>query len=291
MTEVNEKFFLERLYDVIRKLSGIAKTQNFRFQQKWNEYLSQIEVKPHLIRQIPLDKDKFISDIDYRIETLKIMSNAVADGYHAIKNLLKALYGEYFNSKIFKTKYSKKDQTKIKYLIAKEILGNLIQYNKIDHETVPLKYNILARNYTMIKLKSQNDEEILKNMNKIFNDELDMETIRSKMKEIEKDGIISITKKDNENQYTIEDGFELSEEGQKKYNESLNLLINWPTNFWRSFYNIRELNITPSSQIKNHELLEEILSRCATQGFGPVDYVFKNLIKYFEEIKEEASKK
>ncbi|MFO7795066.1 MAG: hypothetical protein ACQERB_15005 [Promethearchaeati archaeon] len=285
MTEINEKFFLERLYDVIRKLVGIAKTQNFRFQQKWNEYLSQIDVKPHLIRQIPLDKDKFLSDIDYRIKTLEIMSNAVADGYHAIKNLLKALYGEYFSSKIFKTKYSKEDQTKIKYLVAKEILGNLIQYNKIDHETVPLKYNILARNYTMIKLKSQKDEEILKNMNKIFNDELDMETIQSKMKEIEKDGIISIEKKDDENYYTIEDGLELSEEGQKKYNESLSLLINWPTNFWRSFYNIRELNITPSSQIKNHELLEEILSRCATQGFGPVDYVFKNLIKYFEEIK------
>jgi len=288
LTEINKDVFLEKLYNVIKKLSGIAKTQTFRFKQKWDEYLSDVEIKPQLVRQIQIEKEKFLNNLDYRIKTLKVVSNAVVDGYYSIKTLLEALYNDYFNSKTFKTKYSKEDQIKIKYLVAKEILGNLIQYNKIDHETVPLKYNIIARNYTLIKLKGQNDTSILKNMNKIFNDELDIKKIQSTMKEIEKDGIISIETKNGKNHYILEKELELSEDGSKKYSEGLHLLINWPTNFWRSFYNIRELNITASPSIKYHDFLNKILARSATQGFSPTDFVFKNLIKYFEKIREKG---
>ena len=54
------------------------------------------------------------------------------------------------------------------YLAAREILGNLVQYNKMDHESVPIKYNIIARNYTIIKLNGQTDEEILICGNKVI---------------------------------------------------------------------------------------------------------------------------
>lgn len=288
MTEINEEEFLVRLYDVIRKLSSIAKTQGFRFQQKWNEYLSEIDIEPHLVRQIPLDKEKFLNDIDYRIKTLKTVSNAFVDGYYSIKTLLKALYEDYFNSEKFKSKYSEENQIIIKYLVAKEILGNLIQYNKMDHKTVPLKYNLIARNYTLMKFKVQDDDSILRNMNKIFEDELDLKKVKSTMKEVEKDGIISIKKENKKNHYILEKELELSGEAENTFNQSLHLLVNWPTNFWRSFYNIRELNITPSQEMKDHAFLDKTLSRTATQGFGPCDYVFKNLIKYFEKLKTQS---
>lgn len=287
MTKATKDEFLDKLFKVIKKLAGIAKTQGFRFQDKWKEYLSDVNTKPHLIRPISLDEEKFFNDIEYRIETLKTVSNAIVDGYYSIKTLLQALYDDYFKSESFKIKYPHEDQIKIQYIVAKEILGNLIQYNKIDHKTVPLKYNIIARNYTLIKLKGQNDKSILSNMNKIFNDELDIQRIQSTMKAIEQDGIISIQKKNGKNLYVLEKELELSDDAKKKYNEGLHLLVNWPTNFWRSFYNIRELNITPAPSIKHHDFLSKVLSRSATQGFGPADYVMKHLVKYFEKLRDE----
>ncbi|MBD3194183.1 MAG: hypothetical protein GF317_03955 [Candidatus Lokiarchaeota archaeon] len=286
MTELNNKEFLIRLSDIVAKLSSIAKTQSFRLKQKWDDYLHNSSIEPYLIRTIPIDKSKFVNDNKYRIEILNITIQALADGFHAIKTLLKTIYESYFYSELFINEFSEQDQLIIKYLVAKEILGNLIQYNKLDHETVPLKYNVVARNYSLIKLKAQKDKRILENMNKIFgNQKLELSTIQNILKEIEKDGLIKITKKDdNSNLYEIKNELILSDEGQEKYNQYLSPLIVWPTNLWRSFYNIRELNITPAQDIKNRETLEKILSRSATQGFSATNNVFQNLLKYYQNI-------
>ena len=289
MTELSKKEFLNRLLEKIKKLSSIAKTQTFRFQQKWNDFLDKTDIKPHLVRNIPIEEEKFLNDIDYRISTLKLVSQAITDGFYSIKSLIEALYKSYFNSDMFKQQYSEEDQLKVKYLVAKEILGNLIQYNKLDHETIPLKYNVIARNYTLLKLKVQSDKSIIDNMNKIFNNELNLGQIQSVLKEVEADGIISIEQQNDENFYKLKNELKLSEEGEKSYTQSIYQLIIWPTNFWRSFYNIRELNITPGQDIEDKDFLQTVLSRSATQGFGPTDYVFKNLIKYYEKIKEELS--
>ena len=285
MSEITEKEFLDILTNVIEKLSNIAKTQRYRFQQKWEEILGHIEVKPHLIRQILFEKEKFIKDNEYKLKTLKTVSNAFIDGYYAIKSLLEALYLEYFNSAIFKKMYPQQDQLKIKYIVAKEVLGNLIQYNKMDYETIPLKYNIIARNYTLLKFNIKTDEAILKNMNKIFRKTpLSLEKIHSIIEEIQRDGLISITEENNQYSYKLESTLELSPEGNILYDENLAQLITWATNLWRSFYNIRELNITPSQPIPHHEFLSKILSHSSTQGFSSANYVFTNLIKYFEMV-------
>jgi len=287
MTGNTKEVFMERLCQVLKKLSSIANTQSSRFNQKWNEILTNVEKEPHLVRQFKIDKDKFMNDIDYRIECLKTVDQAVIDGFYSIKTLLEALYNSYFKTNAFKNTYSKGDRLTIKYLIAKEILGNLIQYNKMDHKTVPLRYNIMARNYTTIKLVGQSDDEILANMNKIFHkNPLSLEKIKEVMKKIADDGIINIEEKDEGSFYTLKKELELSDEGFKIYEENLLSLILWPTQFWRSFYNIRELNFTPDDDIEHSEFLTKVLSRAATQGFTPVDYVLKNLVKYFEKIKE-----
>ncbi|TXT53492.1 MAG: hypothetical protein BAJALOKI2v1_940001 [Promethearchaeota archaeon] len=286
MTEINEETFLIKLYEVIKKLSGIAKTQSFRFEQKWEENLSKLQKDPHVIRPIPIEKDKFLQDIDYRIQVLKAVEEATVDGFYAIKSLLEALYHNYFKSEEFKKEYLNRDAIVLKYLVAKEILGNLIQYNKMDHETVPLKYNIMARNYTMIKLSGIDEVEILQNLKKL-KISLSEEKLIKIMKSIEEDGIISITEENQHYHFEIKNPLELSPEALKKYNATLYPLVAWPTQFWRSFYNIRELNFTPPNDIKYRDFLSSILSRSATQGFGPTNYVFKNLRKYFEKRKRQ----
>ncbi|TFG24345.1 MAG: hypothetical protein EU529_04585 [Promethearchaeota archaeon] len=252
----------------------------------WNEHLKKFNDTPHKIRQIPLNEENFLKDIDYRIKILKIVEASQVDGFYAIKSILETIYNLYFNSDLFKNTFSLIDQKMIEYMTAREILGNLIQYNKMDHETVPLKYNIMARNYLLIKLKGQVDVDILENMKKL-NLDLDLVELDKIMDEIVADGLINKEKQEDKYFYKLEKELKLSEEGEIKFNESgIRAIIQWPTQFWRSFYNLRELNITVEENVKHRDFLHQILSKSATQGFGPTNFVIKNLIKYFEKIKE-----
>ena len=288
MTNCTEQEFIERLYDVVNKLCSIAKSQSYRFKAKWDAYLKPFNDNPHLIRPIPLNKEKFIDDIDYRIETLKTLQQALVDGFYSIKSLLGTLYSAYFkDSEQFKKDFSKEDQMILKYLVAKEILGNLVQYNRMDHESVPLKYNILARNYSMMRLRDIDDAEILKILTKINVNFITLEKLHEIMEEIESDGFITIIKEGNKNLYRGKNALELSPEGEKRYIQTLQALVAWPTHFWRSFYNIREINVTPGKNIKYRDFLLKVLSKSATQGFSATDFVFKNLVKYYEKLKDE----
>ncbi|MHA2006970.1 MAG: hypothetical protein ACXABO_03140 [Promethearchaeota archaeon] len=289
MTEVTEEEFLNKLLDVVHKLSNLAKTQSYRFKTKWDEYLKPLSAKPHIVRQIPLDKEKFLSDIDYRIKVLKNVEQAVVDGFYSIKSVLQTLYNNYFDSELFKNDFSEEDQLILKYYVAKEILGNLIQYNKIDHESVPMKYNVMARNYTLIKLKGQTSKEILKSLKKLNITELKLADLNKLMEDIQSDGIISIKEKDNDPFYEIKKELQLSKDGRIKYSNVLQPIVDYPTGFWRSFYNIRELNVTPDENCTHREFLEKVLIKTATQGYSPTHNVIKNLIKYFEKIKEDAN--
>jgi len=289
MTKVSEKEFLDKLLEVVNKLSNIVKTQSPRFKKKWDEYLRPLNEKPHLVRQIPLNKKKFLDDINYRITVLKNVEQATLDGFHSVKTLLQILYSSYFNSEMFKHDFSEGDQVILKYLVAKEILGNLIQYNKLDHESVPLKYNVIARNYTLIKLKGQKNTEILDSLKKLNIKNVKLTDVNSIMKKIESDGIIS-TKKEGRNYfYELKKELELSNEGRKFYSQVLQPLVDFPTLFFRSFFNIRELNVTLDKKVKFYDFLQKILLKTATQGFAPTNYVFKNLIKYYEKIQEAST--
>jgi len=288
-SEVDELFFIKRLLEVVKKLASIVKTQSFRYQNLWNDYFDNLEYKPQIVRQIPLDKEKFIQDIDHRIEILQTLTNSVVDGYYSIQSILKALYEHYFNdSERFIRNYSVEDRLILKYLAAREILGNLVQYNKMDHETVPLKYNIIARDYLMIKLKGITFNDVSTSLKKL-NKNVEKGTLIKIMEEIAEDGIINIKKEGGSYMYTLKKELKLSPEGNKMYNQTLKSLIDWPTQFWRSFYNIRELNLTPSKSCMFNEALRKILAKSATQGFGPTYYVFKNLVNYFKQVKEASS--
>ena len=117
MTQVSGMEFLNKLLDVVYKLSTIVKTQSPRLKKKWEEYLQPLNEKPHIVRQIPLDKGKFLNDIEYRISVLKIVEQATLDGFYAVKTLLQTLYSLYLDSDLFKKDFSEEDQLILKYLI------------------------------------------------------------------------------------------------------------------------------------------------------------------------------
>ncbi|TET61929.1 MAG: hypothetical protein E3J52_00205, partial [Promethearchaeota archaeon] len=244
MTKVSETEFLNKLFEVVYKLSKIVKTQSPRFKKKWDEYLKPFDEKPHIVRQIPLDETKFLKDIDYRIDVLKNVEQATVDGFYSTKTLLHTLYSSYFDSELFKKDFSEEDQLILKYFIAKEILGNLIQYNKLDHESVPLKYNIIGRNYTLIKLQGLSDLEILYSLKKLNMKGIELADVNNLMKEIEAEGIVIVEKKGKTNYYYLNKEIALTKEGKLVYTQVLQSLVDWPTLFFRSFFNIRELNVT-----------------------------------------------
>ena len=147
----------------------------------------------------------------------------------------------------------------------------------------------MARNYTLIKLKGQTNKDILDNMKKLnIKDEL-LTDVTNIMKEMEAEGIINIEKKENDYLYTLKKELIISNEGKNYYSKVLQPLVDFPTLFFRSFFNIRELNVTLNQDVPFRDLLQKILIKSATQGFSPTNYVFKNLITYYEKIKEETN--
>ena len=60
MTNVSGEEFLNKLYTVAYKLYTIASTQSYRFKKEWDENLSSFKEKPHLVRYIKVEKEKFL---------------------------------------------------------------------------------------------------------------------------------------------------------------------------------------------------------------------------------------
>ncbi|MHA1471633.1 MAG: hypothetical protein ACTSQW_00885 [Promethearchaeota archaeon] len=287
MTNVSSEEFLLKLFNVVYKLYGIAKTQSDRLKKEWDENFASLEEQPHLVRSIRAEKEKFLTDINYRIKVLNTITLSFEDGFHSIKSILTAFYKAYFkDSDIFTQNFNKEDQNNLKYLVAKEILGNLFQYNQLDHETVPLKYNILARNHLLMKFKEQSATSINNNVKKV-KIELKLQELRKKLNEIIADGFFKKTKVGKNTYYSLHHETELSEKGKIAYNQLLRPLVDWSTLFYRSYYNVREINVTVNGDVKYPEFLNKVLLKAATQGYVACHYVFKNLVKYYTKLKDE----
>jgi len=258
-----------------------------KLKREWDENFASLPEQPHLVRSVRAEKDKFLTDIDYRIMVLDTIKLSFEDGFYTIKSILTALYHSYFlDSEVFTQNFIRDDQKILKYLVAKEILGNLIQYNQLDHETVPLKYNILARNYLLIKFKEQSATSINENLKKI-NITLKLPALKKNLGKIIADGFLKKQKVGKHTYYSLPQELELSEKGKTTHNQTIRSLVDWPTLFYRSYYNVRELNVTVNGDCKYPEFLNKVLLKAATQGYTACHYVFKNLVKYYEKLKEE----
>lgn len=276
---MNEKEFIVKLYEVVNKLSIIAKTQIPRFKREWEKNFSYLHEIPSLdFHQYLVDKNKFINDKKYRIEILETIKRSFDDTITMIKLLLDVLYNYYFKDlQYFKKEYNERDQIVLTYIVAKEILGNLIQYICIEHNKIPLKYYIFVRNYLLIKLKGLSALEILENMKKI-NIELKLDDLKKIMNKIVKDGFLKKVKHEKDFYYEVHLELILSDEATFKYRQTIQPIVKWPVLFWDDYFNIRELNV----RLDDNEFLNNILKRSATQGYTSAWFVFNGLIEYFK---------
>ena len=134
MTNVSGESFLLRLYDVVYKLSRNAKILSSNFKKEWDKNFAYLNQTPKMIRQIPVVKEQFLNDIDYRIEILDTVRLSFEDGLNTIRFLLNILYNHYFkDSPQFKKDFDENDQLILKYLVAKEIFGGIPEYVQFDH--------------------------------------------------------------------------------------------------------------------------------------------------------------
>ena len=92
MTQISEGEFLEKLSDVVSKLISIARAQGSRFEKLWEDLFISIKADHHKMRDIKFIGEKFLKDIDYRIEILKSLEISQIDGFYCIKSILETLY-------------------------------------------------------------------------------------------------------------------------------------------------------------------------------------------------------
>ena len=89
MTIMNEKEFIAKLYEVAYKLSIIAKTQIPRFKKEWEKNFNNLpDIPSVMFHQYSVDKDKFVNDLEYRIEILEAILLSFKEGFDLIKLLL-----------------------------------------------------------------------------------------------------------------------------------------------------------------------------------------------------------
>jgi hypothetical protein len=98
------------------------------------------------------------------------------------------------------------------------------------------------------------------------------------------DGFLTKIKSRKSLSYNLKQDLTLSEEGNVKYNQTIRPLVDWPTLFYRSYYNVRELNVTVDNDVNYPEFLNKVLQKAATQGYEACYYVFSNLVEYYSKI-------
>ncbi|MFX1489125.1 MAG: hypothetical protein ACFFBI_08260 [Promethearchaeota archaeon] len=290
MTHVSRESFLLKLYEVVCKLSRNAKILSSNLKKEWDKNFAYLNQTPKVIRQIPIVKEKFLNDIDYRIEILDIVLLSFEDGLNTIRFLLDVLYNHYFkDSPQLKEDFDENEQLILKYLVAKEIFGSIPKYNQFDHDIVPLKYKILACIYKKIKLlKGQKDAEILEKLKRI-KIELEIDELNKIMDEIVEDGFLNKTRRENYFYYDLKSELLLSNDGSSVYKRTIKQLVKWPTGLWEYYYDIRELNVTVDNEIEYSDRLNNILVRAAIQGYSACHYVFENLVSYYQDIKKDLN--
>ena len=163
--EINKKkidLFLLTLWKIIKKDKAFIQSQMPRFTKLWGQHLAEIEPAPHTIREIPVSKIDFFENDQKKLIILRKLEISLVDGYYAVKSVVETLFVKYFqDSELFLNNFKESDRIHAKYIAAEALLGALLQFISSENELVPLKYLIVAKNRSMLKLKGLTDKRIL----------------------------------------------------------------------------------------------------------------------------------
>lgn len=291
--------FLSTLWKIIKKDKTFIQSQMPRFTKLWGQHLAEIEPAPHTIREIPVSEEDFFESDQKKLIILRKLEISLVDGYYAVKSVVETLFRKYFqDSELFLSKFKEIDRIPAKNIAAEALLGALLQFVNSEPELVPLKYLIVAKNRSMLKLKGLTDKKLLLNV-KPGGSELDRDKINDVMAELVLLGYVERTAvKTNGAQnlegaryfYKWKKDFKLSSEGEIFYNSFINPIIAWTVQLWRSLYNIRELDVVIPENYKFRNFLTKTVATASTQGFKSSYSVIKNIQKYYELVIEDSKK-
>ena len=297
--EKADDLFLLTLWKIIKKDKIFIQSQMRRFTKLWGQHLAEIEPAPHKIREIPILEEDFFESNQKKLIILRKLEISLVDGYYSVKSVVETLFVKYFqDSELFLNNFKESDRIPAKYIAAEALLGALLQFVSSEKELVPLKYIIVAKNRSMLKLKGLTDKKILLNV-KPGGSELDRDKINDVLAELVRLGYVERTAVKTDGAQNLEGAryfykwkkdLKLSPEGETFYNSFINPIINWTVQLWRSLYNIRELDVVIPENYKFRSFLMKTVAKAATQGFRSCYSVIKNIQKYYELVIEDSTK-
>src|SRR6056297_2194862 len=141
----NLDHLLTTLLEVVDEKSVFIKTQQPRLHTLWDNFWDNSPLEIPQIRNIPLNKRKFISNLEYRAKILDNLSEAMKDGYNVVKTVVNFILLDYIQKGKFKDDFPQSSPDMVKYKIIDDMLGSLLQFVVLDNIPIPLDYIIVAK--------------------------------------------------------------------------------------------------------------------------------------------------
>ncbi|MBD3352599.1 MAG: hypothetical protein GF364_14015 [Candidatus Lokiarchaeota archaeon] len=293
--------FLNTLWEVLEKEASLIKTQMPRFNKLWTAYFKEFKLNPHQIRKFLPDNKKFFGSNKYKVAILKRLEASLIDAYYTIKDVVLTIFKGYFpNSNKFLSDIDEEDRIPIMFKSAEVLIGSLLQFLSTEKDIISIKYLVIAKNKSMLRLKGRTDQKLLEKL-RSSGFESDINTINKIMTEISDLNYVEKRKITEEEQakglegnffykWNKEKDFTLSNSADKIYHSRILPVIEWCIGIWRSMYNIRELDVEILDSYKWKAYLEKTVKKAATQGFMTCYWVIKNIRKYYEMLVKDELK-
>ena len=280
--------FLRTLIEVIGEQSATIKTQQPRLHRLIQESWSNLAIELPQIRPVEMDKTRFLADLPYRLEVVRSLQHAMNDGYFVIKAIVDALFNNYIQSGQVGQDFSEEDQIPVSFLISEILVGSLLQFVVMDKSPIPIGFIIIAKNKSMMKLKSLTISRITEDLARnSFN--TSAEEVGQVLEEMCELGYIEkeLDSKTGETAFKFVREFKLSPEGEKHFQKHVKPLLEWAVELWRSIYNIRSMDTPIPENYPHREFLQETVKRAATQGFASAYNVMENIGNYYQTTIEQ----
>ncbi|MHA1734401.1 MAG: hypothetical protein ACTSU5_20875 [Promethearchaeota archaeon] len=275
--------FDEILAEVVDKSVSFLRFHVPRFSQLWTDFWRHFEPNPRLVHPFAFDRERFGQDAAYRLETLRAFERAIVEGYHAERAIFATVYGKVLPSPDLSQYFSPAEIPLLGFKISDTLVTSLGQFISMDPSTIPLEYVVVARNKSMIRLRGTTDEQAARDLSS-SGVPCTVADVRAAMSKLAAAGLLDVKRDGNTERYENLGDFILPDADEQFFKREIQPVLDWAVQFWRSFYNLRELN-TPIDPRRPHSgFLEKTVSRSATQGFSSAHFVVANLVKYFEMI-------
>jgi len=277
--------FLPILTEVVGRSASFLRTQVPRLGALWNDFWQFFEPVAPQIRPVAFDADQFMTDLDYRIETLDALEGAVVDGYHAERALFVAIFQKMLPNPDLGKYFSVEARPLVGYKIAETLVGSLGQFIALNPALIPINFVVVAKHKSMLRLKGMSTSQLVGSLMKsnVACSAADVEGVMAGLASL---GQVTVSTRDGEAFYSGLQPFDLPAADDAFYRQNVHPVLEWAVQLWRSFYNLRDLDTPIAPERKWASFLAKTVSRAATQGFQSAHFVVKNVSNYWKMLKK-----